>query len=929
MRAGAWRTRLLVAFVVMGMLVPVTALELQASPAGATTPAVSVTGGGFVALTPSRILDASAAANVTTKLTVLGSGGVPASGVSAVTLNVTVESSAQAGGYLTVFPDGVTRPTTSNLNFNPGATIGNSVVVKVGAGGKVDLTNSSGGSVELFVDVQGYFKSGTVAPGGLTALTPARLMDTRNGTGGITGPVARAAVVKLSVLGHGGVPTSGVGAVVLNVTAASSQTGGYLTVFPDGVARPATSNLNFRANETFPNLVIVKVGSDGKVDFFNGTSGTIRLVADVQGWFKTGAPAAGGFTPLTPGRRLDTRNATGGITGPVASGATISLPILGHLGVPPSGVGAVVLNVTAVASTGAGHLTVYADGISAPSTWNVSFPTNKTVPELVTVAVGADGKVAFTNTSGESVQIVADIFGWFRTTTPLTGIQQVVSNGLGACAVTTGGGVDCWGANPDGELGSGSTTGPEKCPGDDDSVQPCATTAVRVKDVGGTDTLANVTNLVQDGAGYCALLSSTGVDCWGANGEGSVGNGSMTGPSHCYGGEICAPYPVAVVGVGGSGMLSGVTALANSSESMCALMNSGGVDCWGSNQFGQLGDGTTTNRAVPTPVVGTNGSGTLSGIASIVGEYEGFCAITNAGGVDCWGQNYDASLGQGVVTGPSNCSGLPCSKHPAPVLGVGGTGTLSGVTTLTSGAPSVCALTTSGTLDCWGDNANGQLGTGSTTGPDSCTDGALMVPCSDTPVTVVGVGGSGTLSSVASVTTGSAGMCAVLTSGHLDCWGWNIWGFLGNGTYGGPEWCFGGWCSTAPVQVAGVGGSGLLANVQSVSAGPGGYCALISSGTVDCWGDNSSGQLGIGTFTGPEQCYFATYDDCATTPVAVRVASTTMTGVTALSSGFSIGELCALDSSGGVACWGGPGDLGRLGNSSTDTSNTAVTVLSP
>ncbi len=575
MRAGSWRARLLVACAMTGLLVPATALGVKATPVGATTPAVSVTGGGFVALTPARVLDSSVAANTTTKLTVLGAGGVPASGVSAVTLNVTVVASPQAGGYVTVFPDGVTRPVTSNVNFKPGVTIGNSVVVKVASNGKVDLTNSSGGSIELVVDVQGYFKSGTVAPGGLTALTPARLLDTRNGTGGVAGPVAKAAVVKLAVLGRGGVPSSGVGAVVLNVTAASSQTGGYLTVYPDGVARPSTSNLNFRADETFPNLVIVKVGSDGKVDLFNGTSGTIRLIADVQGWFKNGAPAAGGLAPLTPGRRLDTRNSTGGITGPVASGATISLPILGHLGVPASGVGAVVLNVTAAASTGAGHLTVYADGISKPSTWNVSFPTNKIVPELVTVAVGADGNVAFTNTSGESVQIVADVFGWFRTTTPLTGVQQVVSVGLGACAVTTTGGVDCWGANPDGEVGSGSTTGPEQCPGDDDSVQPCATTAVHVKGVGGSGTLANVTNLVQNGAGYCALISSGGVDCWGANGEGALGNGTTTGPAHCYGGEVCAPYPVAVVGTGGSGTLTGVTALANSSNSMCALMNFG------------------------------------------------------------------------------------------------------------------------------------------------------------------------------------------------------------------------------------------------------------------------------------------------------------------------------------------------------------------
>ena len=126
---------------------------------------------------------------------------------------------------------------------------------------------------------------GSAAAGGLTPLTPARILDTRNGTGGISGPVASDHSISLNVEGVGGVPASGVSAVVLNVTATAPSVSGHLTVYPDGASVPSTSNLNFSAGETVPNLVIAPVGSDGKVDFYNGSSGSVQVIADVSGWF--------------------------------------------------------------------------------------------------------------------------------------------------------------------------------------------------------------------------------------------------------------------------------------------------------------------------------------------------------------------------------------------------------------------------------------------------------------------------------------------------------------------------------------------------------------------------------------------------------------------------------------------------------------------
>jgi len=253
---------------------------------------------GLTTLVPARLLDTrsgtttidgqfSGAGPLPAKqefdLTVAGRGGVPATGASAVVLNVTATGSA-APGFVSVWPAGTARPTTSNLNIDAGLTIANLVIAKVGAAGQVALRSSV--ATDLIADVEGWFAT----PSELTALSPARLLDTRSGTAttdGLfagTGSLATHVEFDLPVLNRGGVPASGVDSVVLNVTATSPTANGFITVWPSGTARPLSSNLNFVPGQTVPNLVIVKVGGDGKVAIFN-SAGSTDVVADVYGWF--------------------------------------------------------------------------------------------------------------------------------------------------------------------------------------------------------------------------------------------------------------------------------------------------------------------------------------------------------------------------------------------------------------------------------------------------------------------------------------------------------------------------------------------------------------------------------------------------------------------------------------------------------------------
>ncbi|MEU0674864.1 S53 family peptidase [Streptomyces sp. NPDC006172] len=266
--------------------------------------------------------------------------------------------------------------------------------------------------------VKGLCQAVPAAPAStFNALTPARVLDTRYGIGRAgTNPVAANGTVKLKVAGVGGVPASGVTAVVVNVTAVSPTASGYVIAYPSGTTRPSSSNMNWLKGQIVPNLVTVPVGKDGSIDLFNAGGGTTHFIADVSGYYST---EAGGSTYVAkgPARILDTRGAIGvpGRT-PVAGKGTVSLQVAGAGGVPASGATAVVLNVTATAPTSTGHLIAYPSGATQPTASNINWLKGQTRPNMVVLPIGPDGKVNLYNAGTGTVHFIADVFGYFSST---------------------------------------------------------------------------------------------------------------------------------------------------------------------------------------------------------------------------------------------------------------------------------------------------------------------------------------------------------------------------------------------------------------------------------------------------------------------------------------------------------------------------------
>jgi hypothetical protein len=404
--------------------------SIGTSPPSSPSNAVTPGRGQYHALVPARILDtrdgtggpaSPLASGASRTVQITGQGGVPSTGVSAVVVNVTA-TNFTTDTYLTVWPAGLPRPVASNLNLWPQQNdkpVANLVEVAVGLGGQVSIYNAQG-SADVIFDVAGYVATPVEPPGadGLyTPVVPKRVLDTREGSGAPVGP---GGTVSVQVNGQAGVPSTGVSAVVLNVTITGPTAPSYLTAWPTGVAQPVASNLNFSPGQTVANRVIVQVASNGTpgwVSFYNA-AGSVHVIADVGGWFSDGSnPAATGsrFVGVVPSRILDTREGTPP-SSPVGPGHIIVAPVAGLGGVPAMNAAvaptAVVLNVTVTNTVLSSYLTVWPDGAAQPVASDLNWVQGRTVPNLVVVKVGVNGKIDLFNAAGFT-QIVVDVVGWY------------------------------------------------------------------------------------------------------------------------------------------------------------------------------------------------------------------------------------------------------------------------------------------------------------------------------------------------------------------------------------------------------------------------------------------------------------------------------------------------------------------------------------
>jgi uncharacterized protein (DUF1501 family) len=368
---------------------------------------------GFVSLSPLRLFDTrdgtggrlgALQQGEEWTFPLAGQYGIPAE-ATAVAINLTAVD-ATAPTYVTVWPGGTARPVSSNLNPVPGMAVPNLVVTQLGPAGSIGLFNNSG-DLHLVGDLVGYFVSSSSLR--LKPLTPARLLDTRDGTGAVLGPLGPGQSVNLKVTGVGEVPTNAK-AVALNVTVTQPTDGSFLTVWPAGDTRPNASSVNMVPGQTVPNMVLARVGTDGKISIYNN-SGSTHVVVDVIGAFADNA--SGRFVAIQPGRVLDTRDGTGVTAGRVAQDPVV-LKLTGARGVPTNGVSAVLMNVVAVTPVGDTFVTVYPSGGERPLASNLNAVTGQVVPNMVLARLGADGCAALYNNAGH-LDLVADVMGYFTT----------------------------------------------------------------------------------------------------------------------------------------------------------------------------------------------------------------------------------------------------------------------------------------------------------------------------------------------------------------------------------------------------------------------------------------------------------------------------------------------------------------------------------
>jgi len=402
-------------------------------------------------------------------------------------------------------------------------------------------------------------------------------------------------------------------------------------------------------------------------------------------------------------------------------------------------------------------------------------------------------------------------------------------------------------------------------------------------------------SLTIGGAQTCTIVTGGGVRCWGSATYGQLGIGSFEargGRPRDMGGNL----PAVDLGTGRSAV-----ALAAGDTHTCALLDDATVKCWGLNELGQLGQGNTANRgALPhqmgdfLPAIDLGSGRTATAITA--GDSH-TCALLDTGQVKCWGGNGGGRLGLGSTTARGDGASEMGDDLPTVDLGTGRT-----ATAVTAGDSHTCALLDTGQVKCWGDGSFGRLGLGASTSiGDHANEMGDTLPAVD-----LGTGRTAT-----AITAANRHTCALLDTGQVKCWGYNLYGQLGLGSTTNLGDSANEMGDDLPTVDLGTGRT-----ATAVTAGRDHTCALLDDGTVKCWGLNSAGQLGQGSTTNLGDGAGEMGDDLPAVDLGTGRTATAVTTGGSLS-GTGSGSTCALLDDGSLKCWGA-NNGGQLGLGDTE-----------
>lgn len=405
-------------------LVPLICLAVVGVFLPTTAHAATNQQGTYFPVSSARLLDTGytnkLGAGKSLNLTVAGKGGVPATGASAVVVNLTV-AAGTAGSYLTAWPTGQTRPGVSSLNFTTGETRANVATVPLGTSGQISIFNHSG-AVRVVVDVVGYYSaSGTTSTTGneYTSQVPDRLADTRGSAEGQL--AARDSLIVYTDFGTDGSLSKYVHAVALNITAVNAQGAGYLTAWNGDSALPSTSTLNYTKGKTISNMAVVSTSlctdpaecdttpnPPSRFGIYNGSGQPVDVIVDLVGIYYIDGTLGLRFQPLaTPKRISDSRSSLNGTTMSSGQTQTLTAPAT----VAGADTASLVTNLTAVRPTASPFLTLWASG-TRPATSNINAAAGSTVANGAVVDLSGSNTFLIYNSAG-STDFLIDVTGRF------------------------------------------------------------------------------------------------------------------------------------------------------------------------------------------------------------------------------------------------------------------------------------------------------------------------------------------------------------------------------------------------------------------------------------------------------------------------------------------------------------------------------------